>query len=304
MIRNWWWFPFSVVLLVLIVISWSSNHTDYSENKLYDSLTCPERLPFFLPDELQETSGLVWFDSLLWTINYSGNEPLVFGFNPGDGHILRTARLMNATNEDWEELTIDDKYLFVGDIGNNDGSRHNLCIYRVPLQNLHRDGSFGVQSEKIEFSYASQENFTYTPFKTPWDAESFLVYNDTVFVFTKDWVEEGSNVFVFPSLPGLHLALQSNTLKIEGLLTGASSDSKTGSVIFCGYHEYQPFISITNWNEIRSETNPGLEKIICDSLYGIQTEGIAIAPDDILYLSSENSVIPQSLFRYRFSNLK
>jgi hypothetical protein len=304
MIWRWWWIPFLLLLITLIIVPWNSNSTGNDKSSLSDSLACPLRMPFFLPDELQETSGLVWFDSLLWTINDSGNEPLIFGFSPDDGQILRTVRLLNASNVDWEELTADDEYLYVGDIGNNDGSRQNLCIYRIPLNNLLKDGFLEIQAGKIEFSYSSQDNFSYTPFRTPWDAESFLVYRDSVFVFTKDWVDEGSRVFVFPALVGTHRAFQTNTLKIEGLLTGASSDSKTGAITFCGYHEYQPFISITNWNEIRTVQHPGLEKISCDSLYGIQTEGIAIAPGGFLYLSSENSVIPQSLFRYHNNSLE
>jgi hypothetical protein len=304
MIRRWWWLPFSFLLLSLIAVSWSSKHSDNAGTSLSDSLACPARLPFFLPDELQETSGLVWFDNILWTINDSGNEPLIFGFSPDDGHILRTIKLVNANNVDWEEITADEKYLYVGDIGNNDGSRQNLCIYFVPLSNLLKNGFLEVQAGKIEFIYSGQDSFKYSPFKTPWDAESFLVFNDSVYVFTKDWVDEGSSVFVFPAMVGAHRAVQTNLLNVEGLLTGATTDPGTGTIIFCGYHEYQPFISITNWNEIRTVKHPGLGKISCDSLYGIQTEGITISPDGMLYLSSENSVIPQSLFRYRCNYLE
>jgi hypothetical protein len=44
---------------------------------------------------------------------------------------LKTLKV-NAKNTDWEALTNDGNNFYIGDFGNNDGSRRDLTIYKVP----------------------------------------------------------------------------------------------------------------------------------------------------------------------------
>lgn len=85
-----------------------------------------------LPDELSETSGIITFDSLIWTFNDSGGEAKIFGLNTKTGSITRTLEIKNGKNSDWEDIGQNKEFIFIGDFGNNDGSRKDLRIYMLP----------------------------------------------------------------------------------------------------------------------------------------------------------------------------
>ncbi|NJK86031.1 MAG: hypothetical protein HC906_08800 [Bacteroidales bacterium] len=89
-----------------------------------------------LPDEIDESSGIVVYDNLIWTFNDSGGENLIYGLSKKDGSIQKKITLKNTTNTDWEDIAQNDKYIFVGDIGNNDGSRKDLKIYLLDKHTL------------------------------------------------------------------------------------------------------------------------------------------------------------------------
>ena len=62
-----------------------------------------------LSNDLNEISGLALFqDTLLITMNDSGNKPQLFFIN-FKGKLVYTCRITNAKNNDWEDLTIDSK---------------------------------------------------------------------------------------------------------------------------------------------------------------------------------------------------
>ena len=44
---------------------------------------------YLLPDEIKETSGLIYFDNALWTINDGGNLPFLFKLTPETGDIIQ-----------------------------------------------------------------------------------------------------------------------------------------------------------------------------------------------------------------------
>ena len=65
-----------------------------------------------LPNKLKESSGLIYYDNLFWTINDSNGEPELYGISTNTGKIKRTIKLINATNYDWEALTQDSSYIY------------------------------------------------------------------------------------------------------------------------------------------------------------------------------------------------
>ncbi len=91
-----------------------------------------------LPAEVRETSGLAVSatdSSLFWTHNDAGNRAELFGIG-GDGRLRERVRVTGATLVDWEDLEAarcgESACLYVGDIGDNDGERVSVTIYRVP----------------------------------------------------------------------------------------------------------------------------------------------------------------------------
>jgi len=88
---------------------------------------------------IREASGLVasqQFPGIYWTLNDSGNAPMIFAFDQ-DGASRGSFHVTGATNIDWEALQLgpdgDGGFaLYIGDTGDNDQIRRDPVIYRVP----------------------------------------------------------------------------------------------------------------------------------------------------------------------------
>lgn len=89
--------------------------------------------------QLVEASGLVASDrnpGVLWSHNDSGGRPELFALT-FSGQPLAEFNLSGADAVDWEDVAIGPgpeprkRYLYVGDIGDNDRKRANVVVYRV-----------------------------------------------------------------------------------------------------------------------------------------------------------------------------
>ena len=88
---------------------------------------------------IREASGLVasqQFPGVYWTLNDSGNAPMLFAFDQ-DGGSRGSFRVTGASNVDWEALQLgpdgDGGFaLYIGDTGDNDQMRRDPVVYRVP----------------------------------------------------------------------------------------------------------------------------------------------------------------------------
>jgi hypothetical protein len=139
---------------------------------------------FKLPSELSEISGLEKIsDSLLIAINDGGNEPILF-FLDIKGTITRKVRVSNASNTDWEALAIDEKYVYIGDFGNNMNERKDLCIYRVNRQDIATLNE--VTAEKMSISYKEQSEFPPKDHERYFDAEAMTFFEGQLWIFTKN----------------------------------------------------------------------------------------------------------------------
>lgn len=121
---------------------------------------------------------------LIWVAEDSGNKNKIYGLDT-DGKITHTVTLENAKNVDWEDLTADEEgNLYVGDFGNNDNFRKDLCIYKINAADLKNETA--VSPSKIEFYYPEQKQFPPKKSELFYDAESFFFYKDNFYIFTKN----------------------------------------------------------------------------------------------------------------------
>ncbi len=109
---------------------------------------------YLLPDEVSETSGLIYYDNALWTINDSGNAPILYKLSPETGEVLQRIQIANATNKDWEDLAQDEEHIYIGDFGNNMGKRSKLKILILEKNNIPISGdtSLTVANHRIFLS--------------------------------------------------------------------------------------------------------------------------------------------------------
>ena len=84
-----------------------------------------------LPAILNESSGLENAGSgEFWSHNDKGGNPELYRFDTL-GMLEQTLRITNASNVDWEDMTIDDAgNIYIGDFGNNNNERTDLKIYK------------------------------------------------------------------------------------------------------------------------------------------------------------------------------
>ena len=136
---------------------------------------------FVLPSEVEETSGLIFLNGKIITHNDSGDDPNLYEIDTISGTILRIINITNATHIDWEDISQDNTYIYIADIGNNNGDRDNLIIYKILKSDFI--SSTSVTAEQITFSYEDQTDFTSQPNNSNFDAEAIAVYQENIFIF-------------------------------------------------------------------------------------------------------------------------
>lgn len=137
-----------------------------------------------LPDSMKEISGICFLnDTILVGHNDSGNDPILYFLNL-KGQKIHQVEVLEAKNNDWEDITADGKgNLYIGDIGNNNNSRKKLRIYKVPTWNILKKKE--VKAEEIEISYAEQKEIPSPEKDWHFDAEAISYYKDSLYIFTK-----------------------------------------------------------------------------------------------------------------------
>ncbi len=251
-----------------------------------------------LPSVLQESSGLLIVEGQVWTIGDSGNPNKLYRLDPSTGAILREVGLLNASNVDWEEVTSDESWVYVGDIGNNYGNRTDLRVYRFPLEQLLDPAITSVLVDTIGFAFADQTDFTPIPLGTNWDCEAFIAHGDSLYLFTKNWADLRSYVYALPAEPGMHMAQRRDTLESMGLITGAALDRDRDVLVLLGYDLLMhPFVwRFSDYSG--TDFFSGLAHRHSIALTAAQTEGIAwAAPDTVFFTNEEETSGSARLWR-------
>ena len=200
-----------------------------------------------LPNEILETSGLIYFNGNLITHNDSGNEAVLYELDTLTLNIQRRVTISNVTNVDWEAITQDEEYIYIGDFGNNVGTRTDLAVYRISKEDyLNSDN---VTASIISFSYEDQQDFTNNG-NSDWDAEAFFTVDDRLIILTKQWQSLGSVAYEVSKTPGNHVANRVGAIENVGLVTDATYNSESNRLVLIGYSSFlRPFIGIVeNFN--------------------------------------------------------
>jgi hypothetical protein len=240
-----------------------------------------------LNDTLRETSGLIAFDNLLWTHN-DDRDTTIYGLDV-NGKIQRKIKLEKVKNTDWEEISQDSSYIYVGDFGNNfQGNRNNLHILRIEKKSFLFNKPI---TDTISFSYSNQTDFSIQKENTTdFDCEAFVVSRDSIYLFTKQWSQNKTSLYVLPKIPGNHIAQLKETLDVEGLITGATALPSGKGIILCGYSKMlQPFLFLL-YDYKNDDFSTGNRRKVKLSLPFHQIEGIATFDGKLFYLTNESFI--------------
>lgn len=180
-----------------------------------------------LPEELSETSGLFCDVDSMFSLNDSGNAPVIYRINY-QGEIIERTRLP-LTNRDWEAITADDMSFYIADVGNNKGNREKVEIHKVSRRNANEITTFTLK-------YAGNNANINIPYAHDFDSEAMVKHGDELLLFSKSWrtgithvykVNEGESeqtISPFTSIDGL-----------PGVVTGVDFDRHQNRFVITGY---------------------------------------------------------------------
>ncbi len=240
-----------------------------------------------LNGSLTETSGLIAFDNLFWTHN-DNLDKSIYGLT-NLGLIQKKISLEKVINTDWEAISQDSTSLYIGDFGNNfEGNRTDLHILRIEKKSF---SSNTPVIDTISFSYSNQTVFAKKKSnRTDFDCEAFVVSQDSIYLFTKQWNQNKTSVYVLPKTPGKHVAILKETLNVKGLITGATLLASGKGIVLCGYSRMlQPFLYLL-YDYKNNAFSTGNQRKIRLSLPFHQIEGIATFDGNLFYLTNESFI--------------
>ena len=195
--------------LVLTLLSMTGILTAISILSFYDRALpgfVPDVVGTFSADPLSEVSGMVKsrsYTNTYWVVNDSGNGNRLFAVNNEGNNIIPTFsrfsfygedaeegkeqwegfRVLYAENIDWETMTVDDNYLYVGDVGNNFNNRRDLKVYLLS----EIDPTASTQSAVIKMlpvRYPDQTEFP-SIVSPHFDSEAMFIADGALYFITK-----------------------------------------------------------------------------------------------------------------------
>lgn len=259
----------------------------------YDPTFYSPPFRFLLPDEVKETSGLIFYDNAFWTINDSGNAPILYKLDTVTGNIIQRITVLNSTNVDWETLAQDEDYIYIGDVGNNSGNRDDLGIYILTKANIPSSGDASVNSSHISLTYSDYPNVHVKRNENNFDCEALITIGDSLYLFSKDWGDNQTRLYRLPKTPGDYVAQLLYTYDANGLVTGADYNATAKEVTLIGYDKDTaiPFFWLLfNYHDLVLFSG-NKRRIDLVSIVSNQSEGITYTEGKNGILSSEGTFL-------------
>lgn len=241
-----------------------------------------------LPASMEEISGLIYFDGTLWALNDGGNANEIYQLNPTDGSIIRTVTISNASNTDWEDLAQDDTHLYVGDFGNNSGDRTDLKVYKVLKSDMGTSGDVSITASTIHFSYSDQVSFVTAPQANAFDCEAFFFANDSLHLFSKDWVNLSTRHYTLSINPGTYSISPKESFNVAGLVTAASINPSDNEIVLLGHVAETFFYILSDFNGTFFFSGNKRQISTGSVLTTGRVEGMAYRSDTQGYISTES----------------
>ncbi len=136
-----------VLLLVVVIVSSLARRADGAEAE-------PQVVSRMDDSRITESSGLAVsraYDGIVYTINDSGNDPLIFAIELKTGRTVGVTRVEGGNLSDTEALAIDSEgMLWVADTGDNAERRKDAALYALPEQG---PGNHTVVASRYPISY-------------------------------------------------------------------------------------------------------------------------------------------------------
>ncbi|HDS16889.1 MAG TPA: glycosyltransferase family 39 protein [Proteobacteria bacterium] len=246
--------------------------------------TAASTLVCALGAELNENSGLQYTADGLWTFNDSGGRPELYRVDPGNGRIRQTLKITDAQNHDWEDISADEDYIYISDLGNNHNNRHDLKIYRIAKADIPLSGNGQLLAQPISISYEIRHLDLINRRLKNHNSEALACVGKELVLFSKN--QGFTSIYRIPKSPGFHRAVNPFHLKLDGVISGADYNPDNGTLALIGRTD-TPFICLLPHFNPDSPPDPCPRIITLPDLKGAQAEGITWQDDRTLLISTE-----------------
>ena len=236
---------------------------------------------FPLSKKIEETSGLEIINNQFITHNDSGGEASIYYLSM-KGKILYERKINSVTNKDWEDITKDEKYIYIGDFGNNYNNRKDLKIYKVPI-----DLDSNENNETISFNYPEQKSFTINK-KTIYDCEGIISIENSLVVFTKNRDKKITELYKIPKEPGDYNAKKIGIINTESIVTGADYNKKLKLLVMTSTKNFSKYYltKVNNFSlDIRDDYQMNTYEI---PIGKTQVEAVKIIDERNFWITSED----------------
>ena len=274
--------------LILLFLFFSCSFTEKSPDASNSKVLTPLSYIPDLDNELNEISGMLYYDELYWGFNDSGGKNQLYGYTK-EGKIVKEVEIEDAKNRDWESIAQDSSHIYIGDFGNNMGGRENLRIYKIKKKDINKKDKQEVKSKKISFSYADQERFGFFDKTTPFDCEAMIELKGSLYIFSKNWQDRTTTVYRIPTKKGEYEVHPVDTFNVKGLITGADISSDNTHLALVGYENYKSFIWLFSDFPEDNFFDGKKQRFKLKGLNNTQTEGICFYGNDTLLVSCERT---------------
>lgn len=223
-----------------------------------------------------ESSGLAvsrTTRNAFWTHNDSGGGPFIYSFDD-TGASFGVFRVTGANARDWEDMASgpgpqrDKSYLYLGDIGDNNGVRSEVVVYRVLEPALTAATRKFTKKQPGTTEPAEAIRLRYPDGK--FDAEALLVHPTTgrIYIVTKVMI---ANPIVYEAAPPFAAGKTVTMTRLGevrvpslfgGVITGGSISPDGRHVALCDYFQGYELVlpaGSTNFNDIWKQRMVGFD---------------------------------------------
>lgn len=259
-----------------------------------------------LPKILKEASGLyIDRNKNFWSHN-DDRYSFLYCFD-STGKIIKTVYL-NHKNKGWEDLAYDeDNNVYIGGFGNNTNDRTDLSIYKIGSPDtINAQVTLG---ETINYRYADQKIFPAPPSQRNYDADAFIAFKGSLYIFTKNRTKPFTGytrVYQLPQTPGTYEAQLVDSIFVgdgpmmEYWVTGADLSPDQNTLALQGHEKIW---LISDFKDDKFSTGKVTEITLPDFTH---KAGISFRGNDTLYVVDETEfeILGGNLYKIDISGIK
>jgi hypothetical protein len=265
-IAKFYLFVISLAAVAAIFSSCSDSASTGRKEEQESHYDPPKTIGTIKSGDVTESSGIAASrcqSGVLWTHNDSDEGPFIYAIKPS-GESLGTWKVQGSENKDWEDIAAyKDKsgkcFLYIGDIGDNEGQFFEHTIYRITEPIVTDAESRSNRKNPLTTDAAEVMKYKYPDARQ--NAETLIVQPTTgsIYILTKRVVGPSGVYRVKPDFGSPETQKAQVVAEVSvpnipnGLLTGGDVSPDGSRVILCDYaqgYEYTLPKSASNFDEI------------------------------------------------------